>query len=147
MSQAPRYLAPRITPFEAAVFHFQHQGTRARRCANAECSTSIFFRREERAAVLFSACALPAQRESNASGGTRIGRSGGVRTCEHLVAATDAQFYSMATERLQALIARSLHICYIVLRVFRAVRTKERAGRGNFASCNKIGLYFVLSAA
>jgi hypothetical protein len=60
----PRYLAPRITPFEAAVFHFQHQGTRARRCANAECSLPYFFVGKKGQRFCSPACALPAQRES-----------------------------------------------------------------------------------
>jgi hypothetical protein len=59
----PRYLAPPISAFEAAVFHFQHS-KRARRCRNAECFAPYFFASKRGQEFCSIACARPVRLES-----------------------------------------------------------------------------------
>lgn len=75
----PRYLAPPVSPFEAALFYFQHQASRTRRCANAECAMPYFFVTKKGQRYCSPECALPAQRENKRrwwelNRGTRKGR-------------------------------------------------------------------------
>jgi hypothetical protein len=60
----PRYAAPPVTPFEAVIFYFQHQGTRARRCPNAECPAPYFFLSKKGQEYCSPECARPARLES-----------------------------------------------------------------------------------
>jgi hypothetical protein len=61
---SPHYAAPPLTPLEAALFHFQHQAKRARRCQNPECPASYFFASKKSQKFCDTPCTLPARRES-----------------------------------------------------------------------------------
>jgi hypothetical protein len=56
---------PPITAFEAALFHFQHQAKRARRCRNLECPAPYFFASKKNQKFCDTSCSQPARRESN----------------------------------------------------------------------------------
>jgi hypothetical protein len=60
----PRYTAPPITPFEAAIFHFQNQDKRVRHCRNPECQEPYFFARKRNQEYCSPDCAEYGQRES-----------------------------------------------------------------------------------
>ena len=75
----PRYLAPPASPFEAALFYFQHQASRTRRCANTECAMPYFFVTKKGQRYCSLTCAVPAQKENKRrwwelNRGTRKGR-------------------------------------------------------------------------
>jgi hypothetical protein len=60
----PAFSAPPVTPFEAAIFHFQRQGKRVRHCPNADCLAPYFFASKKNQQYCSPECARPARLES-----------------------------------------------------------------------------------